>query len=103
MEDRAQMSNNTMLAKMKRICTCLLPVSSDRQGQCIHCGACCNLPNRCLFQKSNADGGIYCAIYSLRPPNCRKYPRTASEHITTDTCGYRFPPDDPADTLDPKS
>jgi hypothetical protein len=22
--------------------------------------------------------------------NCRKYPRTESEHITQETCGYRF-------------
>lgn len=32
----------------------------------------------------------YCAIYIVRPLNCRKYPRAESEFITADTCGYRF-------------
>ncbi len=79
-----------MLAKIKRFLTCLLPVSKDRHGQCKRCGACCQLPNRCPFYRRDAEGNSLCAIYLFRPPSCRKYPRTASELLTADTCGFRF-------------
>ena len=81
---------NTWTAKLKRTLTCALPVSERRRGQCSNCGACCKLPNVCKFIKTDGDGKTYCAIYPIRPLNCRKYPRTVSEHITTDVCGYRF-------------
>ena len=60
------------------------------EDRCVHCGACCRLPNDCRFIKTNGDGKIYCAAYPIRPLNCRKYPRTESELITADTCGYGF-------------
>jgi Fe-S-cluster containining protein len=75
---------------MKRTLTCVLPVSKRRKGHCVNCGACCKLPNVCLFLKYKPDGGSYCSIYPIRPLNCRKYPRTKSEHITQDTCGHTF-------------
>lgn len=81
---------NTWGAKIKRTFTSVLPVSKRRRGRCVHCGACCKLPNPCPFIKSNGDGKIYCSVYPLRPLNCRKYPRTESELITADTCGYHF-------------
>jgi Fe-S-cluster containining protein len=81
---------NTWGAKIRRTFTSLLPVSDRRRGECIHCGACCKLPNVCPFLKTNGAGHGYCGIYPLRPLNCRKYPRTAAEHITTDTCGFHF-------------
>lgn len=81
---------NTWGAKLKRTFTSVLPVSKERKGQCVHCGACCRLPNVCPFLKSNGDGRGGCSIYFLRPLNCRKYPRTKSEHITAETCGYSF-------------
>jgi Fe-S-cluster containining protein len=81
---------NTWAAKLKRTLTCMLPVSKDRKGHCINCGACCKLPNVCPFLKPGADGKAYCSIYWLRPLNCRKYPRTKSELITADTCGHHF-------------
>jgi hypothetical protein len=81
---------NTWRAKIRRTFTSVLPVSPLRRGQCVHCGACCRLPNLCPFLKVNADGHGYCGIYPLRPLNCRKYPRTQAEHITQDTCGFRF-------------
>ncbi len=31
-----------------------------------------------------------CAIYRWRPLNCRKYPRTATEHLTRPECGFSF-------------
>lgn len=81
---------NTWAAKVKRTFTSVLPVSEQRTGQCHNCGACCQLPNVCKFIKTNGDGTVCCSIYPIRPLNCRKYPRTASEHITTETCGFRF-------------
>lgn len=81
---------NTWAAKARRTLTSLLPVSKQRRGQCVNCGACCKLPNVCPFLKTDGDGKGYCGIYPLRPPNCRKYPRTLSEHLTQDTCGFRF-------------
>jgi len=83
-------SGNTWGAKFRRTLTSLLPVASNRRGQCVHCGACCKLPNVCPFLKVNEEGKGYCGIYHLRPLNCRKYPRSAAEHITTGTCGFRF-------------
>jgi hypothetical protein len=70
----------------------VLPVSKTRIGHCIGCGACCKLPTPCLFLKTGADGLSFCAIYPARPLNCRKYPRTPSEWLTSDTCGFRFEP-----------
>ena len=86
----ADQEKNTWGARIKRTFTSVLPVAEQRRGQCTQCGACCKLPNVCPFLKSNGDGHIYCRIYPLRPLNCRKYPRTPSEHITADTCGFRF-------------
>jgi Fe-S-cluster containining protein len=79
-----------MIAKAKRTITSVLPVSERRKGTCINCGACCKLPNICPFLEYRADGKSYCTIYPIRPLNCRKYPRTKSEFITADTCGFRF-------------
>jgi Fe-S-cluster containining protein len=77
-------------AKFKRLLTSFMPISYNRNGTCISCGACCNLPYRCIFLRYQSDGRSFCAIYPIRPMNCRKYPRTLSEFLTADTCGYRF-------------
>ncbi len=86
----ADKKRNTWAAKIKRIFTSVLPVSKRRKGECINCAACCRLPNVCPFLKYKSDGESYCSIYTIRPLNCRKYPRTESEFITADTCGHRF-------------
>ena len=86
----AHRRTNTWAAKIRRTLTSVLPVAKNRRGQCIHCGACCRLPNVCPFLKTDSDGKGYCGVYRFRPLNCRKYPRTDSEHITKDTCGFRF-------------
>jgi Fe-S-cluster containining protein len=83
-------SKNTWGAKIKRTFTAFLPVAKNRKGQCIRCGACCKLPNVCLWLGFDAEGKAICKIYPLRSLNCRKYPRTKSEHITTGTCGMYF-------------
>jgi len=86
----ADKRKNTWSARIKRTFTAILPVSKRRRGQCTNCGSCCKLPNVCPFLKSKPDGESYCSIYTFRPLNCRKYPRTESDLITADTCGYRF-------------
>ena len=83
-------TKNTWSAKAKRTATSIMPVSKSRKGQCVNCGACCKLPNVCQFIKYADDGKEYCSIYSIRPLNCRKYPRTESELVTQDTCGFSF-------------
>ncbi len=86
----ADTQRNTWGARIKRTFTSVLPVSDRRHGRCVQCGACCKLPNVCPFLKTNGNGRGYCTIYSVRPFNCRKYPRVPGEHITADTCGFRF-------------
>lgn len=79
-----------MKAKIRRTLTCVLPVSRDRDGQCNRCGACCKLPFVCPFLRYDASGHASCAIYPVRPLNCRKYPRVSSELLTAATCGFHF-------------
>lgn len=79
-----------MIAKAKRTISSVLPISERRMGECVNCGRCCRLPNVCPFLRYRPDGSSYCKIYQLRPLSCRKYPRTESEFITADTCGFRF-------------
>jgi uncharacterized protein len=79
-----------MLNKLKRLSTSLLPVDAGRRGACNRCGACCKLPYPCPFLRLDAQGSSSCAVYHLRPPSCRKYPRVASENLTQEQCGYRF-------------
>jgi len=86
----ADTRRNTWGAKLKRTLTSVLPVASNRKGRCVRCGACCKLPNVCRFLRYDERGKSWCACYWLRPLNCRKYPRTESEWITSDTCGHSF-------------
>ncbi|MDH7598629.1 MAG: hypothetical protein QHH07_03190 [Sedimentisphaerales bacterium] len=83
-------SRNTWAARLRRTIAAFLPGSRDRKGQCRRCGSCCKLPNVCWFLRYDQEGLAYCAIYPFRPLNCRKYPRTRSEFITEQTCGYWF-------------
>jgi len=81
---------NTWGAKAKRTMTSFLPISKDRRGKCLRCGECCKLPNRCIFLRIGKDKKAVCTIRPFRSLNCRKYPRTKSEHITKKTCGFYF-------------
>lgn len=90
-----------MLLKLKRFSTSVLPVDSSRRGECNRCGACCQLPFPCPFLRFDEEGLSSCAVYHVRPPSCRKYPRTASEHITQDQCGYYFETADEVSVGDP--
>lgn len=87
----ADKKRNTWFAKIKRTFTSVvLPVAKNRTGKCINCAACCKLPTVCPFLKFKSDGKSYCSVYLVRPMNCRKYPRTKSEWLTKDTCGFKF-------------
>ncbi len=79
-----------MLNKFKRLTTSLLPVDRNRRGACNRCGACCRLPFPCPFLRVDDEGLSSCAVYHLRPASCRKYPRTESENLTPERCGYYF-------------
>ena len=79
-----------MINKMKRLATSLLPVAENRRGDCNRCGECCKLPYPCPFLRFDDAGLSSCAVYQLRPASCRKYPRTADENLTPETCGFYF-------------
>ena len=79
-----------MKKKILRQITAILPIHESRRGECLSCGACCKLPYRCPMLRDRDDGSTYCAIYPVRPPSCRKYPRSAGEHVTGATCGFYF-------------
>ena len=70
--------------KFQRTLTALLPIDEERSGSCLKCGKCCRFAFDCPFYD-----GEECAIYSMRPPQCRKYPRTEAESIVP-SCGYKF-------------
>lgn len=77
--------------KIIRTFTSLLPVDKNRTGECNNCGACCRLPFRCTFLKSADDGKEYCSIYKIRPPNCRKFPRSLEQYsLVEKTCSFDF-------------
>lgn len=81
-----------MIPKVLRTITSILPVDSERTGACNNCGECCKLPFRCGFLKDADDGNSYCSIYKIRPPTCRKFPRTESQwNDVKDVCGFSFP------------
>ena len=90
-DKNAKKSNrNTWSAKLRRTLTSVLPVAKNRQGRCVRCGACCKLPNVCPWLAFDEQNLAICKCYFFRPLNCRKYPRTESEFITPETCGYHF-------------
>ncbi len=77
-----------MKKKIKRLATSLLPVATNRIGDCNRCGECCKLPYPCPFLRYDADGLSMCAIYTFRPPQ---------------VCGFSFLPVEvgPPEILDP--
>jgi len=80
-----------MLEKIQRTLTSIFPVEDNRQGACNGCGDCCKLPFRCTFLKTDANGNNTCAIYRIRPLNCRKFPRTRGElEAVKENCGFYF-------------
>ncbi|MCE8422532.1 MAG: hypothetical protein J5U17_02595 [Candidatus Methanoperedens sp.] len=83
---------NHLSEKVKRAATSLiLPVDEKRTGECKFCGHCCMFVYICPFLKfdNNNPKRALCMIHSIRPPMCRKYPRTRKEQIHK-PCGYDF-------------
>ena len=86
------MTGSLANGKTRRFFTSLvLPVDKSRKGECEKCGACCKFVVECPFLKydEGGSGATYCRIYSIRPLQCRKYPRSKREQIHQ-PCGYRF-------------
>ena len=83
-------TENSLVAKIERTITSVLPISKTRKGSCNNCGECCKLPYTCSALRYDSEGKSYCAKYKYRVLNCRKYPRTESEFLTQDTCGFKF-------------
>ena len=81
---------NNYWSKTIRTITSILPVEKSRKGSCKSCRECCKLPDRCVFLDYDDENKSSCKAYSFRPLNCRKYPRSANEHITPEKCGFYF-------------
>ncbi|MCZ7395555.1 MAG: hypothetical protein ABOK23_06480 [Candidatus Methanoperedens sp.] len=83
---------NGLTGKIRRAATSLiLPVDGKRAGECKNCGSCCMFLYKCpflRFENYNSRKAI-CTIHGIRPPMCRKYPRTKSEQ-GHQPCGYYF-------------
>ncbi|MCX7703499.1 MAG: hypothetical protein N2234_05305 [Planctomycetota bacterium] len=67
----------------------------QRRGECIRCGACCQLGHLCPLLRYDSSGLSYCADYQKRPPNCRIFP--VDEHdlkdrniLSNKPCGFYF-------------
>jgi hypothetical protein len=68
-----------------------------RRGQCLRCGACCQLGRVCPSLEIDEDGLASCRKYDQsRGPTCRLYPTTESDLRDRDRispatkCGYYF-------------
>lgn len=86
------MANGPFDGKIKRLATSLiLPVDARRAGECVRCGACCKFLVKCPFLKYDEGNpnSASCRAYAIRPPQCRKYPRSKKEQIHL-PCGYYF-------------
>jgi len=86
------MTSGPFDGKIRRFFTSLiLPVDANRTGECAKCGACCMFLFKCPFLKfeEGNPNSAACRAYAIRPPQCRKYPRTRSEQIHQ-PCGYYF-------------
>ncbi|VVB84639.1 Uncharacterised protein [uncultured archaeon] len=83
---------NHLSEKLKRAATSLvLEVDEKRVGECKNCGNCCMFLYKCPFLRFENHGShkTVCLIHKVRPPMCRKYPRTKDEQIHQ-PCGYQF-------------
>jgi hypothetical protein len=72
-------------------------LATQREHECEHCGACCEILWRCPILKVEADGQSRCAAHSKRPLACRTFPTDvqAIEIINKGrpaerACSYRF-------------
>jgi hypothetical protein len=67
----------------------------QRSGECVRCGACCELAFECVFLKKSA-GKTTCLIHMFKPDNCKFFPITHKDICDRDkvlperSCGYQF-------------
>ena len=82
---------SALLQKIGRVFSSFLPVAKERSGYCNNCGACCHFSFRCPFLKTIENGKEICSIYIIRPPSCRKFPRTINQHNQVKAvCSFSF-------------
>ena len=68
----------------------------QRTGECVRCGACCELAFECIFLKKSGSKTT-CLIHKVKPDNCKFFPITPKDIADRDKvlpglpCGYRFP------------
>lgn len=65
-----------------------------RQGECSHCGNCCEILFRCPFLLTLEDGTSQCSIYEDRPGQCAAFPIDARDLADVDDCTFTFAPSD---------
>jgi len=64
---------------------------AQREGDCNRCGRCCRIGYVCPMLEELPDGSSRCRAYSLRPPNCRKFPIVPADvHDVDGMCSYTF-------------
>ncbi|MEE2754897.1 MAG: hypothetical protein VX910_13005 [Candidatus Latescibacterota bacterium] len=64
---------------------------TKRQGECNHCGNCCEILFKCPFLLTLDDGSSQCSIYDDRPGQCAAFP--IDEKCLSDVdfdCTYTF-------------
>jgi len=67
-----------------------------REGECVRCGACCNLAHPCRFLGFQDGGLTFCKIHKRRATNCRVFPIDERDLRDRDLllpdvpCGYSF-------------
>lgn len=63
----------------------------SRQGECNHCGNCCEILFRCPFLLTLEDGSSQCSIYEDRPGQCAAFPIDPRDLADVDfDCTYTF-------------
>ena len=64
---------------------------ASQQGECNHCGNCCEILFRCPFLIHLEDGASQCSIYEDRPGQCAAFPINEKDLSDVDfDCTYTF-------------
>lgn len=81
--------------KTARLVTIVNGTTPGRTGECTPAAcetldgrkgaACCTIGYHCPCLKEDA-----CAMYPVRPPNCRAFPRTPEDLTLVKNCGYSW-------------
>jgi hypothetical protein len=64
---------------------------ANRQGECNHCGNCCEILFKCPFLITLEDASSQCSIYEDRPGQCAAFPIDVKDLSDVDfDCTYTF-------------